>query len=217
MKLAKDYRRDAREVLDHKIFGNKWLYALLVCLVASAILSFVSAITYPISPIVGGIVGTIIVVLVSGPISYGLISVFLRLVRKEDDKADLMHLFDGFKEKLSESFVTQLLMELYVFLWSLLLLIPGIIKSYSYAAAMYLVREKGLTGNEAITESRRIMNGNKWRAFCLDLSFIGWYIVGMLCLGVGVLWVLPYHEAAKAQFFDELVGAPVVVEAKPIE
>ena len=61
-----------------------------------------------------------------------------------------------------------------------------------------------LSANDCITESRRMMDGNKWRLFCLDLSFIGWYIVGSLCFGVGILWVDAYHSMARANFYEDL-------------
>ena len=202
MKKAREYRAAARETLGHSIFGTKWMYALLAVLVYSLLLGAVSALGV-------GILG----LLISGPLAYGCVSVFLRIKRNEDEKADMSRLFDGFKEKFGESVVTALLETLFLFLWSLLLIIPGIIKSYSYAATMYLVRERNLQGNEAITESRKLMNGKKWKLFCLDLSFIGWYIVGMLCLGIGVLWVETYHEAAKTHFIEDVLSEKAI-EAK---
>jgi len=196
MKKAKEYRALAREDLQHGIFSTNWLYALLIVILVYAISAGLAATG----------IGAIIGIIISGPISLGVISVFLKFARKEDERPELSHLLDGFKDnKLGDSVVTNLLATLYLFLWSLLFTIPGIIKSYSYAASIYLVREKGLKGNEAITESRKIMNGNKWRLFCLDLSFIGWYIVGALCLGVGVFWVDAYREVARAHFFDDLL------------
>jgi len=203
MKRAREYRALARETLGHSIFGTKWMYALLAYLVCSLLLGAISAVGV-------GILG----LLVAGPLSYGLISVFLRIKRNEDEKADVGHLFDGFKDKFGESVVTILLSEIFIFLWTLLFIIPGIIKSYAYSAAMYLVRERNLEGNEAITESRKLMKGNKWKLFCLDLSFIGWYIVGLLCLGVGVLWVHTYHEAARTHFMEDILNNQIIVEVK---
>ena len=203
MKRARDYRRDARETLGHDIFGPKWMYALLIILVDGLLVGALSAIG-------AGILG----ILISGPLSYGLIAVFLRITRNEDEKANIEHLFDGFKEKFGESFVTSLLVFIFTFLWSLLLIIPGIIKSYAYSASMYLVRERNLEGTDAITESRKLMNGNKWRLFCLDLSFIGWYILGMICFGVGVLWVETYHTAARTHFFEDILNNQNVVDVK---
>ena len=200
MKRAREYRAISRELLDHQLFGNAWLKALLFLLIIAAIVGAVSSFTF-------GILGVII----SGPLSYGAVKAFLKVVRNEEKEVDFNDLFSGFNEKLSESIVTALLSYLYTFLWSLLLVIPGIIKSYSYAASMYFVHEQGLSGNAAITESRKLMNGRKWKLFCLDLSFIGWYIVGALCLGVGTLWVNAYHQMARTAFFNDALSEGITV------
>ena len=69
----------------------------------------------------------------------------------------------------------------------------------------YILKEHPeMTATEAITESRRIMLGNKWRLFCLDFSFIGWYLLSCLTFGILLIWVLPYHEAAHAAFYDSI-------------
>ena len=192
MKRAREYRKESRALLGHEIFGAKWMWALLMLLIVSAAVSAVAGVTCGIAALVVG-----------GPLEYGCIRVYLRVVRGEDEHAEIKHLWAGFKGKIGQTFVVELLEFIYIFLWSLLLIIPGIIKTYSYSATMYLVHEQDLSGNEAITASRRLMKGRKWKLFCLDLSFIGWYIVGLLCLGVGVLWVDTYHQMAKTLFFED--------------
>lgn len=88
---------------------------------------------------------------------------------------------------------------LYIALWSLLLVIPGIVKTYSYAMTPYIMSEHpSLTANEAITESRRIMNGNKWRLFCLDFSFIGWELLCSVPLYAEGFLVLKYFTGSEA-------------------
>ena len=78
---------------------------------------------------------------------------------------------------------------MYILLWSLLLIVPGIMATYSYAMTDYILAEHPeLTASEAIAQSKALMDGSRWRLFCLHLSFIGWGIVGSLCLGVGTLW-----------------------------
>ena len=196
MKTAREYRKEARDLLGNNIFHEKWLYVLLLLLLTSAIIYAAASLTL-------GIVGVIL----AGPLGYGVITILLRLARHQDEKADFTYLFNGFKEKFGETVIVSVLTYVYIFLWSLLFVIPGIVKSYSYAATMYLVKEKGLTGNDAITESRKLMDGNKFRLFCLDLSFIGWYILGSLCFGVGVLWVEAYRGVARAAFFEELLDS----------
>ena len=203
MKRAREYRKESREFLGHELFGAKWMWALLILLIVSVIVSAATSVTF-------GIVALI----VAGPLEYGVIRVFLKVARKEDEHANIKYLWDGFKGKIGQTFVVELLQFIYLFLWTLLLIIPGIIKSYAYAATMYLVHEKDLSGNEAITASRKLMKGRKWRLFCLDLSFIGWYIVGFLCLGVGVLWVDTYRTMARTLFFEEAMKEGEIVKEK---
>lgn len=94
------------------------------------------------------------------------------------------------------------LKHLYIFLWSLLLIIPGIIKAYSYRMVPYILTDNpNMDANEAITLSRKMMNGEKWNTFVLDLSFIGWYLLGVLACGIGTLFVAPYHESTNAQLY----------------
>mgnify|MGYP004634347231 FL=1 len=147
------------------------------------------------------------------------------------------------KKRLWNGFCMKFLQGLYVALWSLLLVIPGIVKSYSYAMTPYIMAEHpSLTANEAITESRRIMDGNKWRLFCLDFSFIGWELLCALPmyvgyflflhtytgsdalavsivlllavpLSAGFFFVRPYEEAAWAIFYRDITAAPAEPEA----
>ena len=92
-----------------------------------------------------------------------------------------------------------------VFLWSLLLVIPGIIASYSYAMVPYLMAENpDLSPREATEHSRAMMNGNRMRLFFLHFSFIGWDILATLTLGIGELWLRPYKQAAEAAFYRDL-------------
>lgn len=95
-------------------------------------------------------------------------------------------------------------------LWSLLLIIPGIIKSYAYSQTYLVFKDHTDTDGEdanymdCITESRQLMNGNKWRYFVLQLSFIGWGILSVLTLGIGLLWLNPYMNATYAAFYKDL-------------
>lgn len=88
------------------------------------------------------------------------------------------------------------------FWWFLLLIIPGIIKSYSYSMVPYLVAENPNIGaSRAVQLSRQMTRGQKFRMFVLDLSFIGWYLLGFIALFVGVLFVTPYVKATKAELY----------------
>lgn len=102
--------------------------------------------------------------------------------------------------------VARLLQSVYILLWTLLFIIPGIVARYSYAMTDYILAEHPeLSASEAISRSRAMMEGNRWRLFCLEFSFIGWAILSAFTLGIGNLFLTPYKEAAKAQFYRELV------------
>ena len=103
--------------------------------------------------------------------------------------------------------IARLLRALYVFLWSLLFIIPGIVAGFSYAMTDYILAEDPeLTADEAISQSKSLMMGNKWRFFCLQFSFIGWDILATLAFGIGHLWLTPYKQAAYAAFYREVSG-----------
>ena len=106
------------------------------------------------------------------------------------------------------NFATLFLRDLYLVLWTMLLIVPGIIKGYSYRMVPYILAdEPDLTPNEAITRSREMMDGNKWQAFLLDLSFIGWILLGILTLGlVLVFWTAPYMQSSNAALYLKLSG-----------
>lgn len=106
--------------------------------------------------------------------------------------------------------VIYLLITIFQFLWTLLLIIPGIIKGYSYSQSYFIYYDTYIETGEtpryldSITASRHLMNGFKAKLFFLDLSFIGWHILSLLTLGIGYLWLMPYIAATKAAFYREL-------------
>ena len=206
MSKCKEFRRRARETLDHGIFKGKWMYALLAVLIVSAIEACISM----------TIIGIIVTIVIMGPLTYGLCKTWVTAIRNNNERVDLGNLFKGFSENFGRTFVANLLTWIFTFLWSLLLIIPGIIKTYAYSMTNYiLVDDPNIEANAAITKSRKMMKGHKGKLFLLDLSFIGWYLLGLLCLGIGVFWVAPYHEVAKAHFYEELKAeSEKVVEAK---
>ena len=186
-----EIRKKSREQLGNGIFNNRWMMALVVSLV------FV---------IIAGALSTIGIGLIfAGCFLLGYVGVFMGIVRGKEE-IDVSGLFDGFKgDKFTKSLVLYLLQTLYVFLWSLLLIIPGIVKSYSYSMAFYIMNDHPeYTATQCIDESRRMMQGHKLDLFCLHLSFIGWILVSMLTCGIGLLWVEPYMQLAQANFYEEL-------------
>ena len=100
---------------------------------------------------------------------------------------------------------TMLLVSIFIFLWSLLLIIPGIIKMFSYAMTPYILHDNPeLTASEAIHRSRMMMRGHKFDLFWLYLGFIGWFIICILTAGIGFFWLAPYVETAKAAFYQDV-------------
>ncbi len=146
--------------------------------------------------------GWIISLLISGSMSIGLASFALSLARKQD--ARLSQIFSGF-QKFGVGLGAYLLQLIFVFLWSLLLIIPGIIAALSYSMTYYIIVENDSIGPlEAITKSKEMMRGNKWKFFCLGFRFLGWALLCILTLGIGYLWLFPYVIISCAQFYDDL-------------
>ena len=192
-------KNDAKALLGNGIFSSPWLNALLVTLVASLILG----------------VSSFVAILVIGPISYGLAKIFLNVARGQGGY-EINRLFDGFTEDFVGTFLLGLMQSLLIFLWSLLFVIPGIIKSYAYSFAFYVrVDHPDYDWKRCLDESDRITQGHKGELFLLDLSFLGWMIVGSLACGVGTLWVSPWMSQTRAQAYLFLTAQQEPVYAEP--
>jgi len=188
MMLAKDFRNLAWT----RLSGN-WKNPVLVTLIYLAIAMGVSSVT---------VFGWIASVIIAGPLVIGYYAIALKIFKNEP--IELSMLFDGFKN-FTNSFFLYLTNQLFVFLWSLLLIVPGIVKQYSYSMSYYIMIENPeMSPTEARAQSQIMMQGNKWRLFCLDFSFIGWIILSGLTLGILMLWIMPYMETAHAAFYNEI-------------
>jgi len=180
--------RELRALARSQLKGN-WLMAIGITVVYSILISM-SGVT---------VVGPFIV---GGPLMLGLYGYFVRRTREE--KAEFECLFEGFKTFVP-AMVLFLLYTLFITLWTMLFIIPGIIKSFSYSMAFYILRDNpGMGGKDAITASRKMMDGYKGKLFLLYLSFIGWGILCCLTLGIGFLWLIPYVMQTQANFYEEL-------------
>lgn len=128
--------------------------------------------------------------------------------RKLHGTAGIRNLFWGFDSGKYGNVVKVMFMRwLFTMLWSFLFIIPGIIKSYEYYLVPYiLLDDPGLHYTEALRISRDMMRGHKWRLFVLQWSFIGWEILGLLCCGIGLIFLAPYQEAVYAEFYADLRG-----------
>ena len=138
------------------------------------------------------------------PLEWGVNIYFLRLIRSESLR--FSHLFDGYSiQNLFRVMFTLWLQTLYVVLWSLLLIVPGIMMSCAYAMTPFILKDRpDLQYNAAIKESTRMMKGHKMEYFLLQLSFLGWIILSIFTAGIGLLWLIPYMQTTTAHFYEQL-------------
>lgn len=198
LKQNSELRAEARVALT-----DKWVMGAVTTLVFAAVSGAASYIP---------VVGTILVAL---PMMYGYSIVMLSVMR--GGEMNIGGLFDGFND-FGRIVGTKLLQAIYTFLWTLLLVIPGIIKNYSYAMTDFILKDQPeLANNAAIEKSMAMMDGNKMKLFLLDLSFIGWAILCLFTFGIGFLFLQPYVQSAHAAFYEDLKAQTVVEEEVIIE
>lgn len=182
-------REEIKSLAKGQISGK--ILMLFVCsLIVGAIVSVSSLIP---------VAGTIILV---PPLQLGITYIFLDITA--GGEVDINRLFAGFK-RLGQSICLYLLITIFTFLWSLLFIIPGIIKAFSYSQAFYILAEHPeMTASEALNESKEIMEGHKWELFVLGLSFIGWALLGSITCGIAYIWILPYMQATITNFYHKI-------------
>ena len=138
------------------------------------------------------------------PMSYALSVAFLNVSRTQCNP-QLECMFTVYRDNFLKAFLVPLLQGLFVFLWSLLFVIPGVIMAYAYSMAIYVANDNPeLSAMDAIRKSRELMDGHKWDLFVLDLSFIGWIFLCLLTCGIGFFFLAPYIEMAHVEFYREL-------------
>ena len=152
------------------------------------------------------------------PIALGYYMVYLDVTYGE--RPQVATLFRPFKECWGHSVLLTILVAIFTFLWTLLLIVPGIIKSFSYSQAFFILAENpNMTAKEAIDESKLIMDGHKMDLFVLYLSFIGWFLLGYITLGLGFIYVAPYMTLTLTNFYHNIKrqNAPAVEAAEVVE
>ena len=138
------------------------------------------------------------------PIKIGCSKFFVN--SREEGGQSLKIISDPFRNGYAKAAITIFLRDLFIGLWSLLLIVPGIIKGYEYRMVIYIIADQPeLSRKEVFALSKQMMNGNKWSAFVLDLSFIGWNVLNVITLGIlGVFYVSPYIEHTNAALYLKL-------------
>lgn len=182
--LAKDYRAAARSTL-----ANSWTTTVLftVLFVALNSLSAVPVLGFVIYPL----------------LEWGYtISFYEKGINKKEML--FSDIFSGFKTN-GKTWLLIFLVDLYTVLWSLLLVVPGIVKAYSYSMAKYILKENPeLSVGEAIKRSQKLMDGHKGALFGTHLTLIGWFVLSILTFGIGLLWLIPYTEAINVEFYKSI-------------
>ena len=126
-------------------------------------------------------------------------------IKNHVENPELGEIFSGFKGNYLNVVKIMFLMDLKTLLWLFLFIVPGIIKAYEYSMIPYLLAENpNLSADEAFYLSKQMTTGQKADLFVLDLSFIGWIILGLICCGIGILFVLPYPQATRAEVYLNL-------------
>ena len=190
MKTNQEYKEMALAALK----GN-WTPAVLLCLVVLLITS-ASAAT--------GAFSTAISICVLMPLTVGVCVAFRDLLHGNAEKMTEKSFKIGFNN-WSHNTGGMLLMAVYVFLWTLLLIVPGVIKSLSYALTPFILHDKPeLTAKESIELSMEMMEGRKMDLFLLYLGFLGWALLYLLTCGIGFLWLEPYVYATTAAFYEDV-------------
>ena len=197
MKRNSEYKDMALRSLE----GN-WTKAVVASLIAFLILEIVgSSPSFLVDPVPGMVWQGVITIMLL-PLAWGYTVFFLRMAREEN--TDYERLFDGFSQYVRIT-LAELLKGIYVLLWMLLLIIPGFVKDYSYAMTEFILKDHPeMSGEEAICQSMKMMQGHKMQLFLLDLSMIGWLILSCLTLGIGFLFLIPYNNSAHAHFYEDL-------------
>ena len=137
------------------------------------------------------------------PLEFGFSIAFLRLLHGDAEMLD--NTFSSSFESYLHKVGTGALRWLYVFLWSLLLIVPGIIKSFAYAMVPYILEESpSLSAEQTLDLSSAMMKGHKMDLFLMYLSFIGWAILCLFTLGIGYLFLTPYVRATTAAFYEDV-------------
>lgn len=167
---------------------------------AQIILAFFALVTMLLAAVIGLLVG--------GCLIYGVSTYTLKLVRYGE--TNISYIFCGFSYGIStmlRSTLLLLLQSVFIFLWSLLLIIPGIIANLSYSQAFYILADNDdISALDAIRQSKQMMRGYKGRLFCLELSFIGWALLCVLTFGIGYIFLAPYVQTSFANFHEYLRG-----------
>lgn len=212
---TKELKKFSKEALDLNVFSSNWLKYAIATVLGDFLVFFIlliAGLSFAILPV--GIFFLFLGFLCYGVVEYGLEIGALEKYRNQKD-IKVSCVFNGFKSDLSKKMGITFKMILYLILWYLLFIIPGIVKTFSYALT-YLIHydHPEYSIDECIKESCILMKGNKGRLFSLYLSFIGWAILGALTGGILYPWIIAHINMATAVLYEDILNKQNLIDEK---
>ena len=181
--------------------SGKWKLAVSTFLVYLLI-----SVGIQVIPVLGIIAGLIL----AGPLTLGLSNFSLSFSRNQN--AQLEQLFESF-DRFRIALTAYITIIVYVVLWLLLLIVPGILAALSYSQTFFILADdNSISARDAMNKSKAMMKGKRYDLFCLGCRFIGWGLLCIITLGIGLLWLIPYMHISFAKFYDDLKNNTAVVE-----
>ena len=148
------------------------------------------------------VIGPIGALIITPAFEISMCMIYLKLTK--DEEISVGDAFNGFNIT-GKAIWLAIITQFFTFLWSLLFIIPGIVKIFAYSMAPYILADDPeLTANEALSKSKEIMNGHKFDLFVLQLSFFWWYMLSAITFGIAYIYVIPYVSATTANFYNSI-------------
>ena len=211
-------RKEIKALAKEKLKGNVWkvLWPALLIMVVYYVLYFIAVAIFgtPEESVLVSVINLVLSLIMSIFLT-GYYAYLLGFVR--DEEVSFETILNCVKEKWVQILITMILVSIFEILWTLLFIIPGIIKSFAYAMTTFIVVDTNLSGTEAIGESIRMMNGHKWEFFVFVLSFIGWILLGCITFGIAFIYVGPYISVAETIYYERLKGLDVESKGEVVE
>lgn len=209
---TKELKKNAKEALGLSIFSPSWLKYAIATVVGEFIVFFIlvaAGISLAILPV--GVFLVFLAALCYGVVEYGLEIAALEKYRNQKN-IRISCGFDGFKTSTSKKMGITFKIVIYEFLWSIIFIIPGIVKMFSYALSFFVHFDNPeYSIDECIKESSILMKGNKGRLFSLYLSFIGWAILGILTGGILFPWIISHINMATAIMYEDILAETYLI------
>jgi len=218
MKTNKEYRRNAYELTKDKIFNILIVlivFSFLTGIFSSLSSSFGPTYDFTVFPFVETNPGNpglvqlfnFIGIIISSYVAYSVLIMFIDITHNQQPDLEKTLLI-GIKEQPLKAPLLFVVVSIFTALWTLLFIIPGIVKAYAYTLTTYiLIQEKDIQTMDAIRSSQQRMNGKKMQLFLLDLSYIGWYVLSLFTLGILLIWIVPRHQTARTLFIIDAYQA----------